>query len=92
MAEKSMIPLSEEINRLEYYLSLEQIRFEDKMDWSITIDPSLNPMELEIPNMIIQPFIENSIWHGIMPVPYKGYINLSIQASNNDTLAYYHYR
>jgi len=41
---------------------------------------------LEIPNMIIQPFIENSIWHGIMPVPYKGFINLSIQPSNNETL------
>ncbi len=78
MAEKSSILLHEEIQRLEYYLSLEQLRFDDKMEWSIKIHPDLDAYHLEIPNMIIQPFVENAIWHGIMPSSQKGFIALSI--------------
>jgi len=84
MAEKSAILLHEEIQRLEFYLSLEQMRFDDKMEWSIHLDPSLDPYHLEIPNMIIQPFVENAIWHGIMPSDQKGFITLNIQPAANE--------
>jgi len=86
MAEKNSIILYEEILRLEYYLSLEQMRFSDRMTWSISVDPKLDTYHIEIPNMIIQPFIENSIWHGIMPSTLKGFIELQIKATPEDGL------
>ncbi len=55
------------------------MRFGDKLTWQITIDPNIDPYRLEIPNMIIQPFIENAIWHGIMPSAVPGNILLNIQ-------------
>jgi len=79
MADKSFITLHEEISRLEFYLSLEQMRFGEKLTWQIVVDPNIDPYRLEIPNMIIQPFIENAIWHGIMPSAVLGNIQLSIQ-------------
>ncbi|MDQ3049970.1 MAG: histidine kinase, partial [Bacteroidota bacterium] len=86
MAEKNSILLHEEIQRLEYYLSLEQMRFDDKMEWVIEVDPELDTYHLEIPNMIIQPFVENAIWHGIMPSTSKGKITLSIKKISNGHL------
>ena len=79
MADKSFITLHEEISRLEFYLSLEQMRFGEKLTWQIIVDPNIDPYRLEIPNMIIQPFIENAIWHGIMPSDIPGNILLNIQ-------------
>jgi len=87
MAEKSAIQLHEEILRLEFYLSLEQMRFEDKMSWSLLIDPGLDTLHLEIPNMIIQPFVENAIWHGLMPANRKGIISLVIKATKEGGVA-----
>lgn len=76
--EKSFIPLQEEIHRLEYYLSLEQMRFGNKLSWKIEVDPALDIHSVAIPNMIIQPFVENAIWHGIMPSDQPGNVILSV--------------
>lgn len=59
------ISLAEEINYLSTYLQLEQIRLEDKFSYAVTADPSLKPDECFIPPMILQPFTENCIRHGI---------------------------
>jgi ligand-binding sensor domain-containing protein len=59
------ITLAEEINYLSTYLQLEQIRLEDKFSFSVTAGPSLKTEECFIPPMILQPFVENCIRHGI---------------------------
>jgi signal transduction histidine kinase len=59
------IPLSEEIETMELYLNIENIRFENKIDFSIYLDPELNSESIKIPCLIIQPFLENAIWHGL---------------------------
>ncbi|MBL0340267.1 MAG: histidine kinase [Bacteroidetes bacterium] len=79
MADKSLITLHEEISRIEFYLSLEQMRFGEKLTWQIHIDPAIDVYTFEIPNMIIQPFIENAIWHGIMPSSIPGNILLNMR-------------
>jgi ligand-binding sensor domain-containing protein/two-component sensor histidine kinase len=61
------VTLQEEIERLKLYLSLESMRFKDKFSFSFDIDPSIDAEELEVPSMLFQPFIENSIIHGILP-------------------------
>ncbi|MBL7913936.1 MAG: histidine kinase [Bacteroidia bacterium] len=85
-ADKSFIPVQEEINRLEYYLSLEQMRFGDKLQWKINLDRENGLTEIEIPNMIIQPFVENAIWHGIMPSEKNGQVILNFRKMADGTV------
>jgi ligand-binding sensor domain-containing protein/anti-sigma regulatory factor (Ser/Thr protein kinase) len=73
------ITIDDEIERLQLYLSLEQLRFEKQFSFSIEAGKDLDTEELYLPSMILQPFIENSIWHGILPSKEKG--NISIKFS-----------
>ncbi|MDI9339238.1 MAG: two-component regulator propeller domain-containing protein [Sediminibacterium sp.] len=75
----NLVPVSEEIERLELYLQLEQMRFEDKFHYSITIADDIDPESIEIPPMLLQPFVENSIWHGILPAEVEGRIEIRIE-------------
>ncbi|MBR9860002.1 tetratricopeptide repeat protein [bacterium] len=71
------IPLSDEIEQLNYYLALEKNRFENKFDYDITVDEGLNSSPYEIPGMLIQPFVENALIHGILNLNNrKGILNL----------------
>lgn len=80
---KNMITLNEEIHYLNLYLSLEKVRFAEKMNYSIHIDKEIETEEIMIPSMLIQPFIENSIWHGLMPQENGGFIKLDFKYHNN---------
>lgn len=80
-----LIPLAEEIDRIKLYLSLETMRFKDRFDYEINIGPNLNPETILIPPMLFQPYIENSIWHGILPNEgHKGLIKININSSGSD--------
>ncbi|MFV0589887.1 MAG: histidine kinase [Draconibacterium sp.] len=68
--------LDEEIERLRNYIELEQFRLDQKFDYSIELDERLESDDYNIPSMIIQPFVENAIWHGISPLPGKGIIKI----------------
>ncbi len=70
------IYLDEEIERIDLYLKLEQMRFQDKFNYSINVDELIEPQTLKIPSMLLQPFIENSIWHGILPSNRHGTITI----------------
>jgi ligand-binding sensor domain-containing protein len=72
----SMINLEEEIDRLKNYLDLEKIRMGDKFEYHIGIDEAVESEDISIPSMIIQPFIENSIWHGIANLDEKGFVTV----------------
>jgi LytS/YehU family sensor histidine kinase len=77
-AGNTFIPLSREIERLKLYMEYEKLRFEDKMNYRINIDEKINSERLEIPNMILQPFVENSIWHGLLNKKGEGVIDINI--------------
>ncbi len=62
---RSSIPLSDEIEGLKNYLRLEQLRFGPELQWEIKVAKELDPDLLDIPPMLIQPFVENAIWHGL---------------------------
>ena len=59
------ITLANELAYLQNYLSLEMMRFEDKFAYEIICDTDINPATIEIPSMIIQPFVENAVKHGV---------------------------
>jgi hypothetical protein len=63
---KTKVSLDEEINMLEKYVLLERQRLDNKFDYQIDVDPDLQADFFEIPGMIIQPYVENAIWHGLM--------------------------
>jgi sensor histidine kinase YesM len=64
MREKE-VSLEEELETMELYLNIENIRFENKINYVIQMDPSINSETIKMPCLILQPFIENSIWHGL---------------------------
>ncbi|MCX6243808.1 MAG: histidine kinase [Bacteroidetes bacterium] len=82
----AMINLEEEVDRLKNYLDLEKMRLGDKFEYLIEIDDDIEPDEVYIPSMIIQPFAENSIWHGITPLEEKGLINIKFQKESEISL------
>jgi ligand-binding sensor domain-containing protein len=84
-AAELFIPLEEEIKFLTNYFELERIRLEDRFSYSINISGNKTTNELSIPNMVIQPFVENAIRHGIRYKQNgKGFIEVSFEA--RDTL------
>jgi LytS/YehU family sensor histidine kinase len=65
-SQNQSISLNDEMSALKLYLELESMRFKDRFEYTIEIDPLINQLNTLIPPFIIQPFIENSIWHGLM--------------------------
>lgn len=65
-SQHTSIPIKEELEALELYLDLESLRFKEKFDWKITIDEEIDTLLYKIPTMLIQPYVENSIVHGLM--------------------------
>lgn len=77
------IPLKTEIDALTLYLELEALRFENKFEYSITISPEVNVNNIQIPSMLIQPYVENAIWHGLMHKKGNGKIEISFDIQQN---------
>jgi len=86
LAQNSYVNLEDELERLTLYLNLEKIRFGEGFSYSITIDESVNASEILIPNMVIQPFVENGIWHGILPNNKSGQLTVSISFNSENDL------
>ena len=60
------ISIKEELDTLQLYLELEGLRFKEKLDWNISIDEDIDTLSYKIPTMLIQPYVENAISHGLM--------------------------
>lgn len=73
---KDFVTLGNEIEQLNKYLELEHMRFSDKFDYKITVDDHLDTETTYIPNMIVQPHLENAIWHGLRYKEDKGWLAL----------------
>lgn len=76
------ISLERELNSLESYLTLQQLRFDNKFSYHITVDKTLDPENITIPPMLAQPFIENALEHGIKYQTEKGHVDIHIEQQN----------
>ena len=85
---KSLVPLSDELERLELYITLEHMRFQNKFDYTIHIDPNIDVEKIFIPPMFLQPFVENSIWHGILPMEKNGKIDIDIKRNQHGEITF----
>lgn len=76
------IELEEEINNIENYLALQKLRFENKLEYKIKVDEEIDPAELAIPSMLVQPFVENAIVHGLKPKEGPGHLDIIFRKRN----------
>lgn len=76
-SKRELISLKVEIETLELYIELEKLRFETRFDHEIIVDSSLDTEMYGIPPLLVQPYVENAIWHGLMPGSQKGRLNIT---------------
>jgi ligand-binding sensor domain-containing protein/two-component sensor histidine kinase len=86
LSKQETITLSREIAALKMYLELESLRLENKFDYSISIDQNIDDDIIKIPSLIIQPFVENAIWHGLHNKKEKGNIFIAIKEIDKNNL------
>lgn len=77
------VNLKDELEALELYIKLEQMRFRNSFDYEIHIQPDINPENYEIPPMLIQPYVENAIWHGLNHKKEKGKVSINISVKDD---------
>jgi tetratricopeptide (TPR) repeat protein/anti-sigma regulatory factor (Ser/Thr protein kinase) len=83
-SQEDFIPLYKEQEILSLYLKLEHYRFRDKFNYEINIDANINTEAIEVPPMLIQPYIENAVWHGLRYKESIGKLLLSIHRQNGN--------
>jgi tetratricopeptide (TPR) repeat protein len=85
-SQEDFIPLQKEQEILSLYLKLEHYRFRDKFEYSIDVDPDINVEALSVPPMLIQPYIENAVWHGLRYKESPGHLNLSFRKDGSNVV------
>ena len=80
-ADKNFIPLDEELKILKMYVELESLRFDQSFQYEINVDETLSNEEVLVPSLMVQPFVENAIWHGLLHK--EGIKKLKLEFSNN---------
>lgn len=81
---KERISVKDELQILERYLHLEKIRNENKLAYEITVDENIDQLNTLVPSLIIQPLVENAIWHGILPSKEPGKVKVNLRSSETD--------
>jgi sensor histidine kinase YesM len=76
---EDFVSVKEEIEAISLYLELEKMRFQNKFEFEIHIDEEIDKNNYKIPTLLIQPYLENSIWHGITHLEGKGLIKLQLK-------------
>lgn len=79
----SVISLAEELEVLQLYLDMERLRFKDAFDYNIVLDEELDAGDIHIPPLLLQPFVENAIWHGLMNKSERGALTVVLRAEHD---------
>jgi len=85
-SEEDFIPLANEIELLKMYTKLEHFRFKDKFEYQFTVDEKINMNEFVIPPMLLQPYVENAVWHGLRYKEEKGKLDIKFESVSEDTV------
>ncbi|MFN2440544.1 MAG: histidine kinase, partial [Chitinophagaceae bacterium] len=77
-SQAALITLENELEALNLYLELEEVRFDDEFEYKIRVDDELDVEVIKVPPLIIQPYAENAIWHGLMHKKEKGHLEIEL--------------
>ncbi len=80
------IALEKELETLRLYIELEAMRFKDKVNYQINVAPDVDQQFIDLPPLLIQPYVENAIWHGLMQKKEGGNILIEITQPTEDSL------
>ncbi len=73
------VPFKEELKSINYYLDLEKLRFDNKFDYTLKVDPKIDDEFIEIPPMVVQPYVENAIIHGLLHKKEPGHLEIGFE-------------
>ena len=76
------VPLQDEIEALELYLQMESLRFTNRFNYEVTVSEDIDQGAIDIPPMLIQPYVENAIWHGLIPKDEVGQLSIELSREN----------
>jgi len=82
-SEKPLILLTDEVEMLRLYIEMERLRFKDVFDYSISYTNKIEPGNVLIPPLLLQPFCENAIWHGLMHKEGRGHLSIDFEMQHN---------
>jgi len=77
-SQHALITLEHELEALQLYLELESLRFDHHFEYVISVAEDIDTSHIKVPPLIIQPYVENAIWHGIMHKPEKGHLRIEL--------------
>ena len=82
-SQEPYIPLEKELDALRLYLELELLRFDQRFEYRISVQDDLDTTMVKVPPLIIQPYVENAIWHGLMHKNEKGHLEIELYQQEN---------
>ena len=85
-SEEDFISLEKELELLNLYLKLEHSRFKDKFDYELIVDDRIEKDLFQIPPMLLQPYIENAVWHGLRYKKEKGFLKVALFKKDDETI------
>lgn len=83
-SEQDYIPLEKEVELLRLYVQLEHFRFMDKFDYKFEVNESIDLSSFAIPPMLLQPYVENAVWHGLRYKTEKGLLRIAFNTKGKD--------
>lgn len=83
-SQQSLISLKDELEILQIYVRLEQMRFENKFEFEYNVDSQIDTNYIKVPALLLQPYVENAIWHGLMHKEEKGKLKIEVKMENPD--------
>ncbi|GAA4466791.1 hypothetical protein GCM10023189_49440 [Nibrella saemangeumensis] len=81
-----LVSLRNELEALQLYIELEAMRFKEKLRYQISVSPEIDLQYLRIPPLLLQPYVENAIWHGLMHKPEGGTVTIEVQQPQDNLL------
>ncbi len=81
-SQRPLVAVKDELDVIQLYLELETLRFKEKFTFAITIDEEIDTLTYKIPTMLIQPYVENAVCHGLINKPGQGFLSLTMQLCN----------
>ena len=87
-SKKRFVTLADEMEMIQLYVSLEQMRFDHKFEVNYKIAENIDPDEVELPSLLLQPFIENAINHGLYHKKEKGLLSIGVQSDDENHIQF----
>jgi Histidine kinase/Y_Y_Y domain/Two component regulator propeller len=81
-----LVSLSRELEALRLYIEMESIRFDKQFSWEVSVDESVQPDAIQVPPLVIQPYVENAIWHGLLNKETAGHLRAHVGCRNDQVL------